>query len=108
MPTMNRTDADSHFIDVLLHDHNHENKIHTVNRWCEDVRRRRRLSTIVDVSQRYDLLASLISTLQQTTNIDYQYNCLMLLSELHGHISHYKQDVYLPGKQHVSSCCCSR
>ena len=38
--------------------------------------RRNRLSNILDVSQRHDVLLSLVNTLQQTTNTEYQYNCL--------------------------------
>jgi len=88
--------TDSQLIDILLHDQNNEHKIQTVNRWCKNSRRNR-LSTILDVSQRHDVLLSLVNTLQQTTNAEYQYNCLTLLSELQTNIHHYDQRIYLPG-----------
>jgi len=88
--------ADSQLIDILLHDQNNEHKIQTVNRWCKNSRRNR-LSTILDVSQRHDIVLSLINTLEQTTNTEYQYNCLTLLSELQINIDHYDQRIYLPG-----------
>jgi len=90
------TITDSQLIDILLHDQNHEYKIQTVNRWCKNSRRNR-LLTILDVSQRHDVLLSLVNTLQQTTNTEYQYNCLTLLSELQINIDHYDQRIYLPG-----------
>lgn len=91
------TIGDSQFIETLLHGQNSEQKFQAVNRWCKNPRRNR-LSTILDVSQRYDVLASLATLLQQATSSEYQYNCLMLLSELHSHIHHYDQRIYLPGK----------
>jgi hypothetical protein len=90
------TIADSQLIDILLHDQNHEQKIQAVNRWCKNSRRNR-LSSIIDVSQRHDILLSLINTLQQTTNTEYQLNCLTLFSELQANIHHYDQRSYLPG-----------
>ncbi len=87
---------DSQLIDILLNDQNHEHKIQTVNRWCKNSRRNR-LSTILDVSQRHEVLLSLVNTLQQTTNIEYQQNCLTLLSELQTTFHHYDQRIYLPG-----------
>jgi hypothetical protein len=93
--------TDSQLIDVLLHDQNHEHKIQTVNRWCKNSRRNR-LSTILDVSQRHDVVLSLINTLEQTTNTEYQYNCLTLLSELQINIDHYDQRIYLPGSLKIS------
>ena len=89
--------ADSQLIDILLHSQINETKIQTVNHWCKNVRRNR-LSTILDVSQRHDVLLSLVTTLEQTTNTEYQYNCLTLLSELQGNIPHYDQRTYLPGQ----------
>jgi hypothetical protein len=88
--------SDSQLIDILLHDQNTEQKIQTVNRWCKNSRRNR-LSIILDVSQRHDVLLSLVNILQQTTNQEYQYNCLTLLSELQANIHHYDQRIYLPG-----------
>jgi hypothetical protein len=87
--------SDSQLIDILLHGQNVEHKIQTVNRWCKNSRRNR-LSTILDVSQRHDILLSLVNILQQTTNNEYQYNCLTLLSELQSNIHHYDQRIYLP------------
>lgn len=87
---------DNQLIDILLHDQNFEHKIQTVNRWCKNSRRNR-LSTILDVSQRYNILLSLIDILQQTTNTEYQYNCLTLLSELQINIDNFDQRIYLPG-----------
>jgi thiamine biosynthesis protein ThiC len=88
--------ADSQLIDIILHGQNNENKIQIVNRWCKNSRRNR-FSNILDVSQRHDVLLSLVNTLQQTTNTEYQYNCLTLLSELQSNIHHYDQQTYLPG-----------
>lgn len=96
LPKNDLTMADSQLIDILLHGQNNENKIQIVNHWCNNSRRNR-LSNIVDVSQRYDMLLSLINTLHQTTNIEYQYNCLTLLSEIQVTIHHYDQRIYLPG-----------
>ena len=96
LPKNDLTMADSQLIDILLHDQNNENKIQIVNRWCK-TSPRNRLSNILDVSQRYNALLSLVTTLQQTTNTEYQYNCLTLLSEIQANIHHYDQRVYLPG-----------
>ena len=96
LPKSDLTMIDSQLIDVLLHDQNNENKIQTVNRWCKNSRANR-LTNIIDISQRYDVLLSLVNTLQQTTNTEYQYNCLTLLSELQANIHHYDQRIYLPG-----------
>ena len=97
LPKNDLTMVDSQLIDVLLHGQNSENKIQIVNRWCKNPRRSR-LSNILDVSQRHDVLLSLVNTLQQTTNTEYQYNCLTLLSELQANIPHYHQRIYLPGE----------
>ena len=91
------TIADSQFIDILLHGQTTEQKIQTVNRWCKNSRRNR-LSSILDVTQRHDVLLSLATTLQQSNTTEFQYNCLTLLSELQGNIHHYDQRIYLPGK----------
>jgi hypothetical protein len=96
LPKNDLTMADNQLIDILLHGQNSENKIQIVNRWCKNSRRNR-LSNILDVSQRHDVLLSLVNTLQQTTNTEYQYNCLTLLSELQVNIHHYDQRIYLPG-----------
>ncbi|CAF0741521.1 unnamed protein product [Adineta steineri] len=95
LPTTDLIISDNQLIDILLNDQNTEYKIQTVNRWCKNTRRNR-LSTILDVSQRHDVLLSLINILQQTTNLEYQYNCLTLLSEIHINIHHYDQRIYLP------------
>ena len=91
------TIADSQFVDILLHGQTTEQKIQTVNRWCKNSRRNR-LSSILDVSQRHDVLLSLATTLEQSNTTEFQYNCLTLLSELQGNIHHYDQRIYLPGK----------
>lgn len=96
MPKANLSMGDNQVIDTLLHGQTHESKIQMVNHWCKNTRRNR-LSAILDVSQRHDVLLSLVKTLQQTTNTEYQYNCLTLLSEIQGNISHYDQEMYLPG-----------
>ena len=96
LPKTDLTIGDSQLIDILLHGQNNEHKIQTINRWCKNSRRNR-LSTILDVSQRHDVLLSLVNILQQTTNTEYQYNCLTLLSELQANIHHYDQRIYLPG-----------
>jgi len=96
LPKNDLTMADNQLIDILLHSQNNENKIQIVNHWCNNSRRNR-LSNILDVSQRHDVLLSLVNTLQQTTNMEYQYNCLTLLSEIQGTIHHYDQRIYLPG-----------
>ena len=96
LPKTDTIIADSQLIDILLHDQNNEHKIQIVNRWCKNSRRNR-LSTILDISQRYDVLLSLVNTLEQTTNTEYQYNCLTLLSEIQANIHHYDQRIYLPG-----------
>ena len=88
--------GDSQLIDVLLHEPNPEQKIQHVNRWCKNPRRNR-FSSILDVSQRHDVLLSLVNVLQQTNNTEYQFNCLTLLSELQPNIHHYDQRIYLPG-----------
>ena len=98
LPKTNLTMTDAQLIDVLLHGTSIENKIQIVNHWCQN-NRRNRFSTIIDVSQRFDVLQNLAHTLQQTTNTEYQYNCLTLLSELQGNISHYDQQIYVPGKE---------
>ena len=90
--------ADSQLIDILLHGPTAEGKIQTVNQWCQNSRRRRRLSTIVDSSQKYEIALSLVEALQKTTNTESQYNCLTLLSELQEHLSHHDQRFYLPGE----------
>ncbi|CAF4271311.1 unnamed protein product [Rotaria socialis] len=95
LPKNDLTMGDSQLIDVLLHGQNNDNKIQAVNRWCKNSRHNR-LSTIIDVAQRYDILLSLVNTLQQTTNTEYQYNCLTFLSELQTNIHHYDQQHYLP------------
>ncbi|CAF4631781.1 unnamed protein product [Rotaria sp. Silwood1] len=95
LPKTDISIADNQLIDILLHGQNNEHKIQIVNRWCKNSRRNR-LSTILDVSQRHDVLSSLVDTLQQTTNIEYQYNCLTLLSELQTNIHQYDQRIYLP------------
>ena len=87
--------TDTQLIEILLHDQNLEHKIQIVNRWCKNSRRNR-FSSILDVSQRHDVLLALVNTLQQTTNIEYQFNCLTLLSELQTNIHHYDQRIYLP------------
>jgi hypothetical protein len=74
LPKTDLTISDSQLIDILLHNQNTEHKIQAVNRWCKNVRRNR-LSSILDVSQRHDVLLSLVNTLQQTSNIEYQHNC---------------------------------
>jgi hypothetical protein len=96
LPKNDLTISDSQLIDSLLNDQNNEHKIQTVNRWCKNPRRNR-LSTILDVSQRHDVLLSLVNTLHQTTNTEYQYNCLTLLSEIQANIYQYDQRLYLPG-----------
>jgi len=96
LPKNDLTIADSQFIDILLHGQTNESKIQIVNRWCKNSRRNR-LSTILDVSQRHDVLLSLVNTLHQTTNTEYQYNCLTLLSEIQANIYQYDQRLYLPG-----------
>lgn len=96
LPKNDLTMADSQLIDILLHGQNSDIKIQIVNHWCKNTRRNR-LSNIIDVSQRHDILLSLINTLQQTTNTEYQYNCLTLLSEIQANIHHYDQRTYLPG-----------
>lgn len=96
LPKNDLTAVDSQLIDVLLHSQNNETKIQVVNRWCKNSRHNRLLN-IIDVSQRYDILLSLVNTLQQTTNTEYQYNCLTLLTELQNNIHHYDQRLYLPG-----------
>ncbi|CAF0992802.1 unnamed protein product [Rotaria sordida] len=95
LPKTDISVADNQLIDILLNGQNNEHKIQIVNRWCKNSRRNR-LSTILDVSQRHDVLSSLVNTLQQTTNTEYQYNCLTLLSELQTNIHHYDQRIYLP------------
>ncbi|CAF0871745.1 unnamed protein product [Adineta ricciae] len=95
LPKHDLTMADSQLIDILLHGQNNENKFQVVNHWCKNTRRNR-LTNILDVSQRYDVLIALITSLQQTTNSEYQYNCLALLSELQTTIHHYDQRTYLP------------
>mgnify|MGYP006983739492 FL=1 len=70
--------TDTQLIEILLHDQNLEHKIQIVNRWCKNSRRNR-FSSILDVSQRHDVLLALVNTLQQTTNIEYQFNCLTLM-----------------------------
>lgn len=97
LPKPNLTKNDAQLLDVLLHDTLLDNKIQMVNHWCQN-NRRNRLSSIIDVSQRFDVLQNLVNTLQQTTNHEFQYNCLTLLSELQGSISHYDQQIYVPGK----------
>lgn len=97
LPKNDLTMTDNQLIDVLLHGQNYESKIQIVNRWCK-TSRPNRLPTIVDFSQRYDILLSLVNTLQQTTNTEYQYNCLTLLFELQTNIQHYDQRMYLPGE----------
>ncbi|CAF4392613.1 unnamed protein product [Rotaria sp. Silwood2] len=96
LPKNDLTMADSQLIDVLLHGQNNDNKIQIFNRWCKNSRHNRLLN-IVDVSQRHDILLSFVNTLQQTTNTEYQYNCLKFLSELQANIHHYDQRMYLPG-----------
>lgn len=96
LPKNDITIADSQLIDILLHGPSNEHKIQIVNRWCKNSRRNR-LSTILDVSQRHEVLISLVNTLQQTANTEFQYNCLTLLSELQGNIHQYDQRIYLPG-----------
>jgi hypothetical protein len=96
LPKNDLTMADSQLVDILLHGQSTESKIQVVNTWCKNSRRNR-LSNILDVSQRYDVLLSLINTLQHTTHTEYQYNCLTLLSELQANIHHYDQRIYLPG-----------
>ena len=91
------TMGDSQFIDILLHGQTAEQKSQAVIRWCKNPRRNR-LSTILDVSQRYEVLVSLSNTLQQTSNTEFQYHCLTLVSELQSHIHHYDQRIYLPGQ----------
>ena len=98
LPKNDLTMADSQLIDILLHRQNPDIKIQIVNHWCKNTRRNR-LSSIVDVSQRHDVLLSLVNTLQQTTNTEYQYNCLTLLSEIQANIHHYDQRTYLPGSK---------
>ena len=88
--------ADSQLLDILLHGPSTESKIQVVNRWCKNPRRNR-LSNILDVSQRHDVLLALVNTLQQTTNTEYQLNSLTLLSEIQTNIHHYDQRTYLPG-----------
>ncbi|UJR15557.1 hypothetical protein I4U23_002496 [Adineta vaga] len=95
LPKHDLTMADSQLIDILLHGQNNENKFQIVNHWCNN-NRRNRLGNILDASQRYEVLIALITTLQQTTNTEYQYNCLTLLSELQTTIHHYDQRTYLP------------
>ncbi|CAF1150733.1 unnamed protein product [Rotaria sordida] len=96
LPKNDLTMVDSQLVDILLHGHqNNENKIQIVNRWCKNSRHNRLLN-ILDVSQRYDILLSLVNTLQQTTNTEYQYNCLKFLTELQTNIHHYDQRIYLP------------
>ncbi|CAF3886418.1 unnamed protein product, partial [Rotaria sp. Silwood2] len=95
LPKNDLTMADSQLIDVLLHGQNNDNKIQIFNRWCKNSRHNRLLN-IVDVSQRHDILLSFVNTLQQTTNTEYQYNCLKFLSELQANIHHYDQRMYLP------------
>ena len=91
--------ADSQLIDILLHGPTAEGKIQTVNQWCQNSRRRRRrLSTIVDSSQKYEIALALVGALEKTTNAESQYNCLTLLSELQEHLSHHDQRLYLPGE----------
>jgi len=102
LPKNDLTMADSQLVDILLHGPNSESKIQIVNRWCKNTRRNR-LSNILDVSQRHDVLLSLVNTLHQTTNTEYQYNCLTLLSELQTNIHHYDQRIYLPGKENKDS-----
>ena len=89
--------ADNQVIDIILHGQNVEQKIQAVNRWCKNPRRNR-LSTILDVSQRYDVLLSLTAILKQTNNADFQFNCLTLLSELQSNIQNYDQRLYLSGQ----------
>ena len=60
LPKTDLTISDSQLIDILLHGQNNEVKIQTVNRWCKNSRRNR-LSTILDVSQRHDVLLSLVN-----------------------------------------------
>lgn len=88
--------SDGQFIEILLHGQNSEQKSQAVIRWCKNPRHNR-LSSILDVSQRYEVLLSLINTLQQTNNTEFQYHCLTLLAELHSQIYHYDQRIYLPG-----------
>ena len=90
------TISDSQFIDILLDDTNHEHKIQAVNRWCKNARRNR-LSTILDATQRHNILSSLINTLQQTSSAEYLYNCLTLILEIQANIYHYDQRTFLPG-----------
>lgn len=88
--------GDNQLIDILLHQTDYEYRIQVVNRWCKNPRRNR-LPSILDVSQRYDVLVSLVNTLQQTSNTEYQLNCLTLVGELQPNIQHYDQRIYLPG-----------
>ena len=91
------TIGDSQFIDILLHGQNPEQKSQAVIRWCKNSRRNR-ISTILDVTQKFEVLVSLSNTLRQTNNTEFQYNCLTLLSELQSNIHHYDQRIYLPGQ----------
>ncbi|CAF2687738.1 unnamed protein product [Rotaria sp. Silwood2] len=102
LPKNDLTMADSQLIDVLLHGQNNDNKIQIFNRWCKNSRHNRLLN-IVDVSQRHDILLSFVNTLQQTTNTEYQYNCLKFLSELQANIHHYDQRMYLPANKFRSN-----
>ncbi|CAF3644622.1 unnamed protein product [Adineta steineri] len=95
LPKNDLTMADSQLIDILLHGQNTENKIQIVNHWCKNPRRNR-LSNILDASQRHDVFLALANTLQQTTNLEYLFNCLTLLSDLQITIHHYDQRTYLP------------
>ncbi|CAF3568864.1 unnamed protein product [Rotaria socialis] len=96
LPKADITVADSQLIDILLHDPSNDHKIQIVNRWCKNSRRNR-LSTILDVAQKREVLSSLANTLQQTSHIEYQQNCLTLLSELQTNLYQYDQRIYLPG-----------
>lgn len=96
LPKNDLTMADSQLIDVLLHGQTSENKIQAVNRWCKNPRRNR-LVNIIDIAQRHNVLLSLVNTLQQTTNTEYQLNCLTLITEIQSNIQHYDQRTYLPG-----------
>lgn len=92
----NMNTSDNQMVDILLHGQTIDIQMQIVNRWCKSPRRPR-LNSIVDVSQRYDVLLSLINILQHTSSTEYQFNFLTLISELQGNISHYDQEIYVPG-----------
>lgn len=102
LPKNDLTMADSQLIDILLHGQTSETKIQAVNRWCKNSRRNR-LVNIIDVSQRHTILLSLVNTLQQTTNTEFQLNSLTLISEIQSSIQHYDQRTYLPGQWRSST-----